>query len=50
MMPGQVSGSAQFAAKPVEIADGATLKEECIGFSQWSDQPRTARMVVHYSY
>lgn len=50
MMPGQASASARFAAKPVEIADGATLKEECIGFSQWSDQPRTARMVVHYSF
>ena len=48
--PGEASDSARFAAKPVEIADGATLKQECIGFSQWSDQPRIARMVVHYSF
>ena len=50
LMPGEASASARFAAKPVEIADGGTLKQECIGFSQWSDQPRTARMVVHYSF
>lgn len=49
LVPGEASGMARFAAKPVESADGATLKEECIGFSQWSDQPRVARMVVHYS-
>ena len=50
LMPGEASDRAQFAAKPVEIADGARLKQECIGFSQWSDQPRIARMVVHYSF
>jgi hypothetical protein len=50
LMPGEASAKAQFAAKPVEIADGTTLKQECIGFSQWSDQPRIARMVVHYSF
>ena len=50
LMPGEASARARFAAKPVEIADGATLKQECIGFSQWSDQPRIARMVVHYSF
>jgi hypothetical protein len=49
MMPGQASGRARFAAKPVEITDGSALKQECIGFAQWSDQPRIARMVVHYS-
>lgn len=48
-MPGQASASARFAAKPIEIADGVTLKLEGVGFSQWFDQPRTARMVVHYS-
>ena len=50
LMPGEASASARFTAKPVEIADGPTLKQECIGFSQWSGQPRIARMVVHYSY
>ena len=50
LTPGQASGQARFAAKPVEIADGAALKQVCIGFAQWSDQPRTARMVVHYAY
>lgn len=49
MMPGEAGAKARFAAKPVEIADGAALKQECIGFAQWSDQPRIARMVVHYS-
>jgi|SRR5579883_1711252 len=49
-VPGEASGMARFAAKPVEIADGARLKQECIGFSQWSNQPRIARMVVHYSF
>jgi hypothetical protein len=50
LMPGQASGQARFAAKPVESADGAALKQVCIGFAQWSDQPRIARMVVHYSF
>ena len=50
LMPGEAGASARFAAKPVEIADGPALKQECIGFSQWSAQPRIARMVVHYSY
>jgi uncharacterized protein HemX len=50
MMPGEASAKARFAAKPVEIADGATLKQVCIGFAQWSDQSRTAQMVVHYSF
>jgi hypothetical protein len=50
LMPGEASAQARFAAKPVEIADGAALKQVCIGFAQWSDQPRTARMVVHYSF
>jgi len=50
LAPGEASAMARFAAKPVEIADGATRKQECIGFSQWSDQPRIARMVVHYSF
>ena len=50
LTPGEASDRARFAAKPVEIADGARLKQECIGFSQWSDQPRIARMVVHYSF
>jgi hypothetical protein len=49
LMPGQASAQARFAAKPVESADGAALKQVCIGFAQWSDQPRIARMVVHYS-
>ena len=48
LMPGEASARARFAAKPVEIADGTALKQECIGFAQWSDQPRIARMVVHY--
>ena len=48
LMPGEASAKARFAAKPVEIADGTALKQECIGFAQWSDQPRIARMVVHY--
>ena len=47
--PGEATASARFAAKPVEVADGQTLKQVCIGFAQWSDQPRIARMVVHYS-
>jgi uncharacterized protein HemX len=50
LTPGEASASARFAAKPVEIADGSTLKQVCIGFTQWSDQPRIARMVVHYSF
>ena len=50
LAPGEASAMARFAAKPVESADGATLKQECVGFSQWSDQPRIARMVVHYSF
>jgi hypothetical protein len=50
LAPGVASAMARFAAKPVEIADGGMLKQECIGFSQWSDQPRIARMVVHYSF
>jgi len=49
MMPGEASASARFAAKPVESADGTARKQVCIGFTQWSDQPRIARMVVHYS-
>jgi len=48
LMPGEASARARFAAKPVEIADGTALKQACIGFAQWSDQPRIARMVVHY--
>lgn|SRR5512146_1444225 len=50
LLPGEAGARARFAAKPVEIADGTALKEECIGFAQWSDQPRIARMVVHYSF
>lgn len=50
LTPGEASASARFAAKPVEIADGSALKQVCIGFTQWSDQPRIARMVVHYSF
>jgi len=50
LMPGEASARARFAAKPVEIADGPALKQVCIGFAQWSDQPRIARMVVHYSF
>ncbi|HXS29179.1 MAG TPA: hypothetical protein VN730_16105 [Steroidobacteraceae bacterium] len=49
MMPGEASAKARFAAKPAEIADGSALKQVCIGFTQWSDQARIARMVVHYS-
>lgn len=50
LMPGVASAKARFAAKPIEIMDGARLKQVCIGFAQWSDQPRIARMVVHYSF
>jgi hypothetical protein len=50
LMPGEASAGARFAAKPVETMDGAGLKQVCIGFAQWSDQPRIARMVVHYSF
>lgn len=46
---GEALQSARFAAKPVEFADGPALKQVCIGFAQWSDQTRIARMVVHYS-
>ena len=49
MMPGEAMASARFAAKPVESADGPARKQVCIGFTQWSDQARIARMVVHYS-
>jgi hypothetical protein len=49
VMPGEASAKARFAAKPVELADGPTMKQVCMGFAQWSDQPRVARMVVHYS-
>ena len=49
MMPGEAMASARFATKPVESADGPARKQVCIGFSQWSDQARIARMVVHYS-
>lgn len=48
-VPGQATANARFSSKPVEIADGQTLKQVCIGFTQWSDQTRIARMVVHYS-
>lgn len=49
VMPGEATANARFAAKPVEIADGQALKQVCIGFAQWSDQQRIARMVVHYA-
>jgi hypothetical protein len=49
VMPGEASAQARFAAKPVELADGPAMKQVCIGFTQWSDQTRIARMVVHYS-
>jgi hypothetical protein len=49
VMPGEASAEARFAAKPVELADGPSSKQVCIGFAQWSDQSRIARMVVHYS-
>ncbi len=49
VMPGEASAQARFAAKPIELADGPAMKQECIGFAQWSDQARIARMVVHYS-
>lgn len=49
MMPGEAAAKARFGAKPVEVADGPALKQVCIGFAQWSDQSRIARMVVHYS-
>ncbi|MGH8220352.1 MAG: hypothetical protein ACREUT_17590 [Steroidobacteraceae bacterium] len=49
VLPGEAAESSRFAAKPVEFADGSALKQECIGFAQWSDQARVARMVVHYS-
>ncbi len=49
MMPGEAMANARFAAKPVESADGPARKQVCIGFTQWSDQARVARMVVHYS-
>ena len=46
---GEASAKARFAAKPVELADGPGMKQVCMGFAQWSDQTRIARMVVHYS-
>ncbi len=49
VVPGEASAKARFAAKPVELADGPATKQVCIGFAQWSDQTRVARMVVHYS-
>jgi hypothetical protein len=49
MMPGEALGNARFAAKPVESPDGLARQQVCIAFTQWSDQPRIARMVVHYS-
>jgi hypothetical protein len=49
VMPGEASAEARFASKPVELADGPGMKQVCIGFTQWSDQTRIARMVVHYS-
>lgn len=49
VLPGEATANARFAAKPVEFADGQALKQVCIGFAQWSDQTRIARMVVHYS-
>jgi len=49
VMPGEASANARFAPKPVELADGPAMKQVCIGFTQWSDQTRIARMVVHYS-
>jgi hypothetical protein len=49
MMPGEALANARFAAKPVESVDGPARKQVCIGFAQWSDQARIARMVVHYS-
>lgn len=50
LMPGEANAQAKFPAKPMEIEDGSALKQVCTGFTQWSDQPRTARMVVHYSF
>ena len=49
MIAGEATAKARFAAKPVEFADGPALKQVCIGFAQWSEQARVARMVVHYS-
>ncbi len=50
LLPGQESGQARFAEKPVERPEGADTKQVCQGFSHWSaDHSREARMVVRYS-
>jgi len=46
---GQESEQARFAQKPVEVADGAAVKQVCEGFVHWSERARIARMVVHFT-
>jgi hypothetical protein len=51
VVPGQEFEQTRFADKPVEVADGATTKQVCEGFVQWStEHARVARMLVRYSY
>ena len=50
LLPGQESGQARFAEKPVERPESTDMKQVCQGFSHWSaDHSRIARMVVRYS-
>jgi hypothetical protein len=46
---GQETEQARFAEKPMESPEGSASKQVCEGFVQWSQHPRTARMVVHFS-
>jgi hypothetical protein len=51
VVPGQEFEQTRFADKPVEVADGATTKQVCEGFVQWStEHARVARMLVRYTY
>jgi hypothetical protein len=48
--PGHEFEQARFGEKPVEVADGPTMKQVCETFAQWStERARVARMLVRYS-
>ncbi len=50
LTPGQESGQARFADKPLERPEGPGTKQVCQAFAHWSpEHSRVARMLVHYS-
>lgn len=48
-LAGQEIEQARFTGKPVEVAEGSSVRQVCEGFAQWSDHARVARVVVHFS-